>query len=137
MNGNPFEVADDSPVYVISVAAELSGLHPQVQRVDLVGQLDNALDAGQIDALVLGQPLHLTQQVHVVLRIPPSPTGSAARADQAEAVVGAQGLGVHAGQLGGHRDQERPGFLPWILRHQRLPAHPARGSKPLARSAAA
>jgi len=32
MNGNPFEVADDSPVYVISVAAELSGLHPQTLR---------------------------------------------------------------------------------------------------------
>jgi MerR family transcriptional regulator/heat shock protein HspR len=32
MSGNPFEVADDSPVYVISVAAELSGLHPQTLR---------------------------------------------------------------------------------------------------------
>jgi MerR family transcriptional regulator, heat shock protein HspR len=30
--GNPFELADDTPVYVISVAAEISGLHPQTLR---------------------------------------------------------------------------------------------------------
>ena len=29
---NPFELADDTPVYVISVAAQLSGLHPQTLR---------------------------------------------------------------------------------------------------------
>src|SRR6201997_2463597 len=32
MTMNPFEVSDDPPVYVISVAAELSGLHPQTLR---------------------------------------------------------------------------------------------------------
>jgi MerR family transcriptional regulator/heat shock protein HspR len=32
MSTNPFEVSDESPVYVISVAAELSGLHPQTLR---------------------------------------------------------------------------------------------------------
>ncbi|HEY1617098.1 MAG TPA: MerR family transcriptional regulator, partial [Streptosporangiaceae bacterium] len=26
---SPFELSDDTPVYVISVAAQLSGLHPQ------------------------------------------------------------------------------------------------------------
>ncbi|HEX5566683.1 MAG TPA: helix-turn-helix domain-containing protein, partial [Streptomyces sp.] len=30
--GNPYELTDDSPVYVISVAAQLSGLHPQTLR---------------------------------------------------------------------------------------------------------
>ena len=29
---NPFDLADDTPVYVISVAAQLSGLHPQTLR---------------------------------------------------------------------------------------------------------
>ncbi len=32
MTGNPFQLTEDSPVYVISVAAELSGLHPQTLR---------------------------------------------------------------------------------------------------------
>lgn len=31
-NDQPFEVTEDTPVYVISVAAELSGLHPQTLR---------------------------------------------------------------------------------------------------------
>jgi MerR family transcriptional regulator, heat shock protein HspR len=29
---NPYELTDESPVYVISVAAQLSGLHPQTLR---------------------------------------------------------------------------------------------------------
>ena len=29
---SPFELSDDTPVYVISVAAQLSGLHPQTLR---------------------------------------------------------------------------------------------------------
>ena len=29
---NPYEISDDTPVYVISVAAELSGMHPQTLR---------------------------------------------------------------------------------------------------------
>lgn len=29
---NPYELTDDSPVYVISVAAQLAGLHPQTLR---------------------------------------------------------------------------------------------------------
>lgn len=32
MAGHGFELHDDSPVYVISVAAELTGLHPQTLR---------------------------------------------------------------------------------------------------------
>lgn len=32
MSENPFELSDETPVYVISVAAELSGLHPQTLR---------------------------------------------------------------------------------------------------------
>src|SRR2546426_11757402 len=29
---NPYELSDDMPVYVISVAAQLSGMHPQTLR---------------------------------------------------------------------------------------------------------
>ena len=29
---SPFEQSDDLPVYVISIAAELSGMHPQTLR---------------------------------------------------------------------------------------------------------
>src|SRR6266568_2735350 len=32
MNPHDFHVPDDAPVYVISMAAELSGLHPQTLR---------------------------------------------------------------------------------------------------------
>ena len=108
---------------------------PRLQRLDLVGQLDDALDAGEVDALVLRQPLHLAQQVDVVLRVASAAAGTALRADQAEPVVGAQRLRVHAGQLGGHRDQERPGLVIGALGSHHAPAHPARGSNPLARSA--
>ncbi|MDT0344987.1 heat shock protein transcriptional repressor HspR [Streptomyces litchfieldiae] len=31
-NSNPYELTDETPVYVISVAAQLSGLHPQTLR---------------------------------------------------------------------------------------------------------
>ncbi|NRQ31389.1 helix-turn-helix transcriptional regulator [Nonomuraea sp. NN258] len=32
MDANYFDLSDDTPVYVISVAAQLSGLHPQTLR---------------------------------------------------------------------------------------------------------
>ena len=32
MMNSPFEQSDEMPVYVISVAAELSGMHPQTLR---------------------------------------------------------------------------------------------------------
>src|SRR5699024_987139 len=74
--------------------------------------------------------------------------------DQPDPVVGAQGLGVHAGHLGGDRDAEqhtrlrgavRPLGPPVAVlgagsggpRGHHTPAHPARGPKPAARSASA
>ena len=48
MSTNPFEVSDDSPVYVISVAAELSGLHPQTLRAyDRLGLVSPGRSAGR------------------------------------------------------------------------------------------
>src|SRR5215471_12519170 len=69
MNGNPFEVADDSPVYVISVAAELSGLHPQTLRAyDRLGLVSPGRSAGRgrryslRDVLLLREVQRLSQE---------------------------------------------------------------------------
>ena len=114
---------------------------PRLQRLHLVGQLDDALDTGQVDALVLGQALNLPKQLDIAFGIAPSAAHGALRADQTEPVVGAQSLGVHPGQFGRYRDQERSRFrrIAGVSGgvHGRLPAQPARGSNPLAFSAAA
>src|SRR5215468_6249746 len=48
MSTNPFGVSDDTPVYVISVAAELSGLHPQTLRAyDRLGLVSPGRSAGR------------------------------------------------------------------------------------------
>ena len=48
MSTNPFEVSDETPVYVISVAAELSGLHPQTLRAyDRLGLVSPGRAAGR------------------------------------------------------------------------------------------
>ncbi|MET7639468.1 helix-turn-helix domain-containing protein [Streptomyces sp. NPDC005438] len=53
MNGrggrkNPYELTDESPVYVISVAAQLSGLHPQTLRqYDRLGLVSPDRTAGR------------------------------------------------------------------------------------------
>lgn len=45
---DPFDPADDMPVYVISVAAELSGLHPQTLRqYDRMGLVQPGRTAGR------------------------------------------------------------------------------------------
>ena len=45
---SPFEMSDDTPVYVISVAAELSGMHPQTLRTyDRQGLVSPGRSAGQ------------------------------------------------------------------------------------------
>jgi MerR family transcriptional regulator/heat shock protein HspR len=69
MNGNPFEIADDSPVYVISVAAELSGLHPQTLRAyDRLGLVSPGRSSGRgrryslRDVLLLREVQRLSQQ---------------------------------------------------------------------------
>ena len=45
---NDFELTDDTPVYVISVAAQLSGLHPQTLRAyDRLGLVSPGRTAGR------------------------------------------------------------------------------------------
>ncbi len=76
------------------------------QRVDVGLELDDAFDAGEVDALVLREALHLAQQRDVARRVAPPAAAGASRRDQAEPVVLAQRLRVHAGQLRGDRDDE-------------------------------
>jgi MerR family transcriptional regulator, heat shock protein HspR len=65
---NPYQISDDTPVYVISVAAELSGLHPQTLRsYDRLGLVSPGRSAGRgrryslRDVLVLREVQRLSQ----------------------------------------------------------------------------
>jgi MerR family transcriptional regulator/heat shock protein HspR len=65
---NPFEMSDETPVYVISVAAQLSGLHPQTLRTyDREGLVSPGRSAGGgrryslRDILVLHEVQRLSQ----------------------------------------------------------------------------
>jgi len=64
-----FEMSDDTPVYVISVAAQLSGLHPQTLRAyDRLGLVSPGRAAGRgrryslRDVLILREVQRLSQQ---------------------------------------------------------------------------
>jgi MerR family transcriptional regulator/heat shock protein HspR len=74
VSSNPFEVSDDTPVYVISVAAELSGMHPQTLRAyDRLGLVSPGRTSGRgrryslRDILVLRQVQRLSQELGVNL----------------------------------------------------------------------
>src|SRR5579862_6346904 len=67
--GAEFELTDDTPVYVISVAAQLSGLHPQTLRAyDRLGLVSPGRAAGRgrryslRDIIVLREVQRLSQQ---------------------------------------------------------------------------
>ena len=71
---NEFELTDDTPVYVISVAAELSGLHPQTLRTyDRLGLVSPGRAAGRgrrysvRDILILREVQRLSQEERVNL----------------------------------------------------------------------
>jgi len=66
---SPYEMSDDSPVYVISVAAQLSGLHPQTLRAyDRLGLVSPGRSAGRSrryslrDVLLLRDVQRLSQE---------------------------------------------------------------------------
>lgn len=72
--GNPFALSDDTPVYVISVAAQLSGLHPQTLRTyDRMGLVSPGRAAGRgrrysmRDILLLREVQRLSQEEGVNL----------------------------------------------------------------------
>jgi MerR family transcriptional regulator/heat shock protein HspR len=69
-----FELSDDTPVYVISVAAQLSGMHPQTLRAyDRLGLVSPGRSAGRgrryslRDVLVLREVQRLSQEEGVNL----------------------------------------------------------------------
>ena len=66
---NDFELTDDTPVYVISVAAQLSGLHPQTLRAyDRLGLVSPGRSAGRgrryslRDIIILREVQRLSQE---------------------------------------------------------------------------
>jgi len=66
---NDFDLTDDTPVYVISVAAQLSGLHPQTLRAyDRLGLVSPGRTAGRgrryslRDILILREVQRLSQE---------------------------------------------------------------------------
>jgi MerR family transcriptional regulator/heat shock protein HspR len=70
-----FELSDDTPVYVISVAAQLSGLHPQTLRAyDRLGLVSPGRSAGRgrryslRDILILREVQRLSQEEGVNLQ---------------------------------------------------------------------
>ena len=81
-----------------------------LEGLDTALELQDAADPLEVDALVLAHALDIAQALDVLLRVPPAPPFRAGRGHQAEAVVLAQGLRVHAGQLGGDRDHEGHGL---------------------------
>jgi MerR family transcriptional regulator, heat shock protein HspR len=71
---SPYELSDDSPVYVISVAAQLSGLHPQTLRAyDRLGLVSPGRTGGGgrryslRDILILREVQRLSQEEGVNL----------------------------------------------------------------------
>jgi|SRR5579863_9713015 len=69
-----FELTDDTPVYVISVAAQLSGLHPQTLRTyDRLGLVSPGRAAGKgrryslRDILILREVQRLSQEDNINL----------------------------------------------------------------------
>jgi len=66
---SPYEMSDDTPVYVISVAAQLSGMHPQTLRTyDRMGLVSPGRSAGRgrryslRDVLLLREVQRLSQE---------------------------------------------------------------------------
>src|SRR5579864_5756179 len=74
MTSSPYEMSDDMPVYVISVAAQLAGMHPQTLRTyDRIGLVSPGRSAGRgrrysmRDILALREVQRLSQEEGVNL----------------------------------------------------------------------
>src|SRR5690606_14599109 len=72
-------------------------LQPVAEPLVLLDELEDPGDPGEVDTLLLGEPLDLAELVDVALGVAAPAARRALRHDQAQPVVRAQGLGVHAG----------------------------------------
>ena len=80
------------------------GFQLALELFDLLGELDDRLDAGEVDPFFLREVLDAAQHGDVAAGVAAPAALGAHRRDQAKPVVGAQGLRVHAGELGGNGD---------------------------------
>src|SRR5207249_9753222 len=92
----------------------LAGLLPEADQLvaqagQLLLELDDRLHPREVEPGG-GQVLDAAQLLDVAVAVAPAATARAGRVEQALAFVDSQGLGVHARQLGRHRDDvEGPG----------------------------
>jgi len=89
---------------------------PVGELLDLVLQLEDALDAGEVDAPALGELLDQPDALDVAVGVAARAAGCPRRLEQTLALIRPQGLGMHASQLRGHRDDVDP-----VTRHDARP----------------
>src|SRR3954454_22107059 len=78
------------------------GAHPR----NLLLHLQDRLHPGEVQPLIGGHPLDATQPLDIALGVQASLLGGALGPDEPPRLVHAEGLGMHLGKLGGHRDHE-------------------------------
>lgn len=143
---SPFDMSDDTPVYVISVAAELSGLHPQTLRAyDRLGLVSPGRAAGRgrryslRDILVLREVQRLSQEDGVnlsgikrILELEGELEGfrqvlAEARQEQAQLRAELESTRAVAARLAGLLRSRSAGTDLVPVREHRPPSRPARG----------
>src|SRR5437763_3790177 len=91
----------------------------RLSLVEAALHLHDDPDPGEVDALVLGQPLDLAEPLDVALRGPARVAGGALRGEQTLPLVDPQRLGMHARQVGCDADDVEGALL---VGARRLPA---------------
>ena len=81
-------------------------LHLAVQLAVLFLKFEDARDSSQVDALLLAELLRLREAGDVAQRIASRATFRTLRYDQAKAIILAQRLRMHVGELAGRTDRE-------------------------------
>src|SRR5262245_46846857 len=111
------------------------------ERVELCLQLDDHLHAGEVDPALLREVLDLAEQRDVTVGVAPGVAGRALRRDEALALVDAERLRVHAGELCGDADDVDGAILVALLLVHHLSSPPtrlaatSRSPRPVARRA--
>src|SRR5690242_6693428 len=95
------KVAAVLPVHVVDRGAHLAlhAVEPPAHAHDFVLQAQHVLDAREVQAELVRQPLDQPQPVEVRFGVQPRVAGCALRADEALVLVDAQRLRVHADEI--------------------------------------